>query len=86
MGSNDGSRGDDLTLLARGIEGNEAATFWLDLDGDGIRDQNERDLCTVLADRDDTATCEVVLSNPPFVPGKFSAGVDSGQLVNGGIT
>jgi len=72
MSSDGDARGDDLTLLARGIEGKESATFWLDLDGDGIRDQSERDLCTVLADKDDTATCEVIVSNPPFVPGNFS--------------
>ena len=72
MSSDGDPRGDDLTLVARGIEGNESATFWLDKDGDGVRDQSERDLCNVVADGDDTATCEVILSNPPFGPGESS--------------
>ena len=71
LGSNTGKRGAELTLVAKGVEGNRSVTFWLDEDRDGIRDPNERDLnCTSVATSDDTATCTVTLTNPPFRPGR----------------
>jgi hypothetical protein len=71
LSSNTGKRGAELTLVAKGVEGNRSVTFWLDEDRDGIRDPNERDLnCTSVATSDDTATCTVTLTNPPFRPGR----------------
>ena len=71
---NDDVRSSKEPLLILGIEGKESVTVWLDNDGDGIRDVTERDLCTVVADADDTAKCTIVLNNPPFFPGTFGAG------------
>ena len=70
MSNNDGKRGKSFTLIASGIEGSESITFFRDANGNGIRDVNERDVCNVVADSDDTATCTFTISNPPFVPGK----------------
>ena len=71
LSSNTGKRGAELTLVAKGVEGNRSVTFWLDEDRDGVRDPNERDLnCTSVATSDDTATCTVVLTNPPFRYGR----------------
>ena len=74
LADDDDDRGSKETLLILGIEGRESVTVWLDNDGDGIRDSSERDLCTVVADADDTATCEIVLNNPPFFPGIHGLG------------
>ena len=70
LSSNGGLPGTLLTLDALGIKGGESVTFWIDADGDGVRDAIERDLCTVVADADDTATCNFITGNPPFVFGK----------------
>ena len=71
LGSNTGKRGTELTLLAKGVEGGRSVTFWLDENRDGVRDANERDLnCTSVATSDDTATCTVTLTNPPFQAGR----------------
>ena len=71
LGSNTGKRGTELTLLAKGVEGGRSVTFWLDEDRNGVRDANERDLnCTSVATSDDTATCTVTLTNPPFKAGR----------------
>ena len=74
LADDDDDRGSKETLLILGIEGRESVTVWLDNNGDGIRDPSERDLCTVVGDADDTATCEIVLNNPPFFPGTFGLG------------
>ena len=85
MDSDDAKRGGDLTVVAKGVEGNESLTFFLDTDLDGTRDAIERDLCTVLSASSDTATCTLNISNPPFNPGleKLTA---SGATVNDGGT
>ena len=74
LSDDDDDRYSKEPLLILGIEGNEGVTVWLDANGDGIRDANEFDLCNVLADRDDTAQCEITLNNPPFFPGRFGPG------------
>ena len=74
LADNDDDRYSKEPLLILGIEGNEGVTVWLDFDGDGIRDADEFDLCNMLADRDDTAQCEIILNNPPFFPGRFGPG------------
>ena len=74
LSDNDDDRGSKEPLLVLGIEGKESVTIWLDQDGDGIRDADERDLCTVVGDADDTAQCSIVLNNPPFYPGEFGPG------------
>ena len=76
MADNDDERGSKEPLFALGVEGREGVTMWLDYNGDGIRDGNERDLCKVTADANDTATCEIILNNPPFFPGDFGPGGD----------
>lgn len=70
MSSNSGLPGDNLTLLALRVEGGQSVTFWLDADGDGVRDTSERDLCVSVASSDDTAACTMTVSNPPFAQGK----------------
>jgi hypothetical protein len=74
LADNDDDRYSKEPLLILGIEGNEGVTVWLDFDGDGIRDADEFDLCNMLADRDDTAQCEIILNNPPFFPGLHGPG------------
>ena len=69
LSSNSESRGVVVTALAKGVEGEESATFFLDSDGDGVRDIAERDLCTVVANSNDTATCVFTVSNPPLISG-----------------
>ena len=68
--SDDGKRGDELTLVASGVEAKESVTSFRDANGDGIRQATETDLCTVVADGDGTATCTFTISSPPFVLGK----------------
>ena len=73
LGSDGGARGKEITMVAKGVEGGESVTFWLDTNRDGERDSTERDLnCTSVAASDDTATCTVTLTNPPFNPGKVN--------------
>ena len=69
MDRDDGKRGDELTVVALGVEGNESATFWLDGNGDGVRQAGEFDLCAVVADSNGIATCAFTISNPPFIRG-----------------
>jgi len=73
LADDDDDRGSKEPLFVLGIEGKESTTIWLDYDGDGIRDGNERDLCNGIADADDTFSCTIVLNNPPFFPGEFNA-------------
>ncbi|MCH7620899.1 MAG: hypothetical protein IH870_03275 [Chloroflexi bacterium] len=83
--SNDeGARGKSFTLIASGIEGGESITFFRDPNGNGVRDTTDVDVCNVVADRDDTATCTFTVGNPPFVPGK-NEDLDSGTDVNGAV-
>ena len=74
LSDDDDDRYSKEPLLILGIEGNESVTVWLDSDGDGTRDAGEFDLCNMVADRDDTAQCEIILNNPPFFPGRFGPG------------
>lgn len=74
LSDDDDDRGSKEPLLVLGIEGRESATIWLDYDGDGKRDANERDLCNFIADPDDTGQCTIVLNNPPFFPGLHGPG------------
>ena len=84
LSDDDDDRGSKEPLLVLGIEGNESATIWLDYDGDGTRDANERDLCNFVADANDTGQCTIVLNNPPFFPGSFGPGGSCtlGAMVN----
>ena len=60
-------------MTARGVRAEESVVFWLDSDRDGVRDRDERDLdCDSLAQADNTATCAVVMANPPFRPGRVN--------------
>ena len=69
--SNDGQVGDLLTVVASGIEGGGSITFWRDANGDGVRQAGEFDLCVLVANSDDTATCTFTIFSPlPMVPGK----------------
>ena len=83
MDSDDGNRGGTIGLLAKGVDDGKSVTFWLDEDGDGIRDFAERDLCTVTSDDNKTAFCDAPINNPPFHPGTAEALVVSGSLLDG---
>ena len=63
-----GPRGTVVTAVANGLQGG-TATFWLDRDGDGVRDTSESDLCSDQVSGD-TATCAFAITNPPFNVGK----------------
>ena len=77
-----GKRGTSVTAVAKGVEGNEAVTFWLDKANvkvpnkkapgngpDGIFQAAETVLCRATAEANDTATCVFKVANPPFTPG-----------------
>ncbi len=67
LDSDGGPRNSELTMVAKGVEGGESVTFWLDENRNGVREPGEADLdCTTVAAADDTATCIVTLNNPPF--------------------
>jgi hypothetical protein len=80
--SDDGKRGDELTLVATGVEGKEGITFFRDGNGDGIRQSTETDLCVTTADGDAVATCTFVIGNPPMVPDTYVSDTKSGSLLN----
>ena len=88
--SDDGKRGDELTLIATGTEGREAVIFFRDSNGNGERDEAfgtapaETDVCKTTADGDGIATCAFIITNPPMAPDTFRD-VNSGTLVDGRV-
>jgi len=65
-----GARGDDVTLTGKGFQNGTTATIWLDQDADGTRDSGEITLASATVGSDDTFAVTVIVSNPPFTPGK----------------
>lgn len=62
-----GGRGDSVTATASGFASG-TATFWVDSDGDGVRDAGETDLCSGSVSSN-VATCDFTVANPPFTLG-----------------
>ena len=69
LSSTSESRSNVITAVARGFDGGKTVTFWRDADGNGVRDAGETDLCSVRAASDNTASCDFIVQNLPFVAG-----------------
>ena len=65
-------RGDEIVAIGRGFKNDTTLTFWRDGNGNGRRDTGEIDLCRVLVEGNDIATCSFTVSSPPFAPGQGS--------------
>ncbi|MCH8301577.1 MAG: acyl-CoA dehydrogenase family protein [Proteobacteria bacterium] len=78
-----GARGDDVTLTGKGFQDGTTATIWLDVDADGTRDTGEITLASALVGSDDTFSVTVIVSNPPFSPGKGSGETADTALTTG---
>ena len=63
----DASRGQTVTVTARGYRGGRTLTVWRDANLDGQRGTNERVLCQVVVASNDIGRCNFTVSVPPFV-------------------
>ena len=64
---NDVSRGQSVTVTARGYREGRTLTVWRDANLDGQRDPGERVLCEVVGGSNGTGRCNFTVSVPPFV-------------------
>ena len=69
------SRGQSVTVTARGYREGRTLTVWRDANLDGKRDPGERVLCEVVVGSNGTGRCDFTVSVPPFV-GAFGECVD----------
>ena len=63
------SRGDSITVIARGYKNGYTLTVWRDANVNGMRDTGESDLCQVEVASNDIGYCDFTVSSPPFVAG-----------------
>ena len=63
------SRGQSVTVTARGYGDGRTLTVWRDANLDGQRDPGERVLCEVVVGSNGTGRCEFTAFVPPFVGG-----------------
>ncbi len=63
------SRGDSITVIARGFKNGHTLTVWRDANVNGIRETGESDLCQVEVAGNDIGYCEFPVHSPPFVAG-----------------
>ena len=63
------SRGQSVTVTARGYGEGRTLTVWRDANLDGQRDPGERVLCEVVVESNGTGRCEFTAFVPPFVGG-----------------
>ena len=60
------SRGAAVTAIGRGYKNGTTLTFWRDADFDGVRDDNEAQLCQTDVAANDIGHCTFTVSKPPF--------------------
>lgn len=60
------SRGDSVTAIGRGYKNGTTLTFWRDANFNGVRDDNEAQLCQANVAGDDIGYCTFSVSKPPF--------------------
>ena len=63
------SRGQSVTVTARGYGEGRTLTVWRDANLDGQRDPGERVLCEVVVGSNGTGRCDFTVFVPPFVGG-----------------
>ncbi len=63
------SRGDSITVIARGYKNGYTLTVWRDANVDGKRETGESDLCQVEVASNDIGYCDFIVHSPPFVAG-----------------
>ena len=61
------SRGQTITVIARGFKNGHTLTVWRDANVNGIRETGESDLCQVEVAGNDIGYCEFTVHSPPFV-------------------
>ena len=61
------SRGQSLTVTARGYKDGQTLTVWRDANVNGQRETNESVLCEAVVGTSDTVRCNFTVSVPPFV-------------------
>ena len=66
----DGGRGDMVTATAEGFRKSTTVHFFLDENGDGMRDIEEFDLCTATVGGNSIGSCEFEVTRPPFGSGE----------------
>lgn len=81
LGEDDGGQGDTLVLVGRGFKNGHTMTFWLDRNMNNVPGEpGEANLCSTTVSGDDTGTCQVEVSNPPFTGGGVSDAECSGAM------
>lgn len=63
------SRGESITVIARGYKNGHTLMVWRDADIDGVHDPEESELCQVEIDRNDIGYCNFLVHLPPFSSG-----------------
>ena len=61
------SRGETITVIARGFKNGHTLTVWRDANVNGIRETGESDLCQVEVAGNDIGYCDFTVHSPPFV-------------------
>lgn len=79
------SRGDSITVIARGYKNGHTLTVWRDANVNGIRETGESELCQVEVAGNDIGYCNFNVHSPPFEKG---AGIcsekdDEGNVISG---
>ena len=60
-------RGQEVTVIGRGYKNGTTLTFWRDANFNGIRDEDEQELCQVAVEGNDIGYCSFTVYRPPFV-------------------
>ncbi len=63
------SRGQSITVIARGFKNGHTLAVWRDANVNGMRETGESDLCRVEVASNDIGYCDFVVHSPPFVAG-----------------
>ena len=69
LDEDDAGRGKDVIATGKGFKNGTEIVFWLDMNKDGMMDDDETPLCRGTVDGDDVGSCGFTISNPPFMPG-----------------
>ena len=71
------SRGQSITVIARGYKNGHTLTVWRDANIDGRRDTSESMLCETVVGGNDTGRCSFTVYSPPFSGGFGECAEDS---------
>ena len=63
------SRGDSITVIARGFKNDHTLTVWRDANVNGVRETGESELCLVEVAGNDIGYCDFTVHSPPFEKG-----------------